>query len=124
MLYYFTCTDPLISHTIARRFQWKDLNLFKDEIPPSIPLTVTLSGKDIIVPAREVWQYLTGVRIEDQVETLDEDAIWKSRDGKLTVFWFGKFNHADIFDSKGVQRGIASVIRHQGIEENGSVNPV
>jgi hypothetical protein len=48
MLHYFTCTDPLISHTIARRFQWKDLILFKDDLPRHIPLIITLSGQDIV----------------------------------------------------------------------------
>ena len=74
------------------------------------------------MPAREVWQYMTGIQIEDQVDTIDEDAVWKSRDGMLTVFWFGKFNHADLFDSKGVQRGIANLVRVQDIDENGLVD--
>lgn len=124
MLSYFTCTDPLISHTIARRFQWKDLILFKHDIPARIHAAVVLSGKDIIVPTREVWQHLTGTRIEDRVKNIDEDTVWKSRDGKLTVFWFGNFNHADLFNARGVQKGIAKIIRHQDLDENEFVDHV
>lgn len=121
MLHYFTSTDLMISHTIARRFQWKDLILFKDDVPPNIPLTVTLSGQDIIVPAREVWHYLTGIEPEDGGH---EDTEMKSADGQMKVVWFGKFNHADMFNSKGARRGIAAVLRQQSVEANGSVSLV
>lgn len=117
MLHYFTSTDLLISHTIARRFQWKDLILFKEDVPDNVPLTVTLSGQDIIVPAPEVWYYLTGKKIEDAVGTANEDTEWTSDDEKLHVFWFAKMNHADIFATKGARRGISSLIRLQNTNE-------
>jgi hypothetical protein len=108
---------------------WIELTVFlypplPSTLPDCFTCQVTLSGNDIIVPAREVWHYLTGLQIEDRVDTTDEDAVWKSRDGKLTVFWFEQFNHADIFDSKGVQRGIATVLREQGVDENGLLHLV
>ena len=122
MLRYFTSTDLLISHTIARRFQWKDLILFKEDIPSNIPLIVTVSGRDIIVPAREVWNYLTGKKIGDRVNGPDQDTEWKSEDGKLHVFWFSDFNHADIFSgTNGARRGITSMIRLQDEGEGGFV---
>jgi hypothetical protein len=124
MLHYFTCTDPLISHTIARRFQWKDLILFKDDLPQHIPLIITLSGQDIIVPAQDVWQHLTGDEIQMDVGNVDEDTEWTSDDGKLKALWFGKFNHADIFSAKGARRGIASMVRLQHTGENGLVESV
>ena len=120
MLYYFTSTDPLVSHTIARRFQWKDLILFKEDLPQQIPLIVTLSGQDIIVPARDVWQHLT----ETARESFDEDTEWTSDDRRLKVFWFARLNHADIFSAKGARRGIASMIRLQNMSENGRVESV
>ena len=121
MLRYFTSTDLLISHTIARCFQWKDLILFKEDIPANIPLTVTLSGRDIIVPAYEVWQYLTGENREEGVNSLGKDTEWKSQDGLLHVFWFKSYNHADLFDSKGACRGIAGTIRGQNVDDGGLV---
>ena len=121
MLHYFTSTDLLIAHTIARRFQWKDLILFKEDLPPNVPLTVTLSGKDIIVPAGEVWNHLTDVKIEDAAKDVYEDTEWTRDDGSLKVFWFGQFNHAGLFASKGARRGIAELIRNQGV---GSVDSV
>lgn len=75
------------------------------------------------MPAQEVWHHLTGVKIENHVENIENDTEWKSQDGKLRVFWFGEFNHADIFNSRGAERGIASMIRHRSIEENGAANP-
>lgn len=122
MLHYFTSTDPLIAHTIARRFQWKDLILFKDDLPQHIPLVITLSGQDIIVPAQDVWQHLTGNEIE--FDSVDDDTEWTSEDGRLKVLWFGKFNHADIFSAKGARRGIASMIQLQRTRENGLVDSV
>lgn len=125
MLRYFTSTDLLISHTIARRFQWKDLILFKEDIPASIPLTVTLSGRDIIVPSQEVWNYLTETKIDDQISDTDQDTEWKSEDGLLGVFWFSKFNHADIFSGdNGARRGITSMIRRQSVVLDGFVESV
>ncbi len=124
MLHYFTCTDPLISHTIARRFHWKDLVLFKDDLPQHNPLTISLSGQDIIVPARDVWQHLTETDIEDEVDSVDEDTEWMSEDGTLKVLWFGKFNHADLFSSKGARRGIANLIRLQNMNETGLMESV
>jgi hypothetical protein len=121
MLYYFTSTDPLVSHTIARRFQWKDLILFKEDLPQHTPLTITLSGQDIIVPARDVWQHLTG---NNEVDIADEDTEWTSDDGRLKVLWFGKFNHADVFSAKGARRGIASMIQLQDTRENRLVESV
>ena len=116
MLRYFTSTDLLISHTIARIFQWKDLILFKEDIPANIPLTVTLSGRDIIVPAQEVWKYLT-----DEANEFGKDIEWKSHDGMLQVFWFNGYNHADLFDSKGACRGIVGMIRDQNMSDDGLI---
>ena len=76
------------------------------------------------MPAGEVWHYLTDTRIEDQVDNMNEDAEWKSRNGKLTVLWFGKFNHADLFNAQGVQRGIAKIVRRQNIDDNDFVDAV
>lgn len=96
----------MISHTIARRFFWSELVLFKDDLPPDMPLTVTLSGQDLIVPTAAVWAYLT----DDTPRQLDhDDCEWENY--QLKVYWFEKFDHAGLFASKGARRGIAQVAR-------------
>ncbi|KAK3702119.1 hypothetical protein LTR37_015094 [Vermiconidia calcicola] len=106
MLHYFSSTDMMISHTIARRFFWSELVLFKEDLPPNMPLTVTLSGQDLIVPTAAVWAYLT----DDSPRQVDhEDCEWEN--DQLKVYWFEKFDHAGLFASKGARRGIAQVAR-------------
>lgn len=90
----------MISHTLARRFFWNQLILFKQDLPSEMPLTVTLSGRDLIVPTREVWSYFTGADVP-----VGRDAEWQ--EGNLRVLWFDKLDHAGIFAAKGVRRGVA-----------------
>ena len=112
MLYYFSSQDMMISHTLARHFFWKEFVLFKDDIAPGIPLTVTLSGQDLIVPTTDVWEYLTDTPMSEGNgnERSTDDAEWEN--GRLKVLWFGKFNHASLFSSKGARRGMAITVRH------------
>lgn len=116
MLHYFSSRDMMISHTFARRFFWSQAILWREDVE-RIPLTVTLSGRDIIVPTNAVWNYLTDTSAAPNVSR-NEDGRDYSREqtkqwsnGLLNVLWFDQYNHADMFDSKGTVRGVIGVIR-------------
>ena len=112
MLHYFSSQDMMISHTLARRFFWKEFILFKDDLPSALPLTVTLSGKDIIVPTKDVWDYLTdAARPERNGDDPVNDVEW--RNDHLKVCWFANMNHAGVFNSKGARRGTATMVLQQ-----------
>lgn len=109
MLYYFASQDMMISHTLARHFFWSEYILWKDDIP-NLPLTVTLSGKDLIVPKEAVWRYLTSHDIHDASAQRPSDTAQSTKeheDGQLRVMWFDNFDHAGLFASKGACRGVA-----------------
>ncbi|KAF2766914.1 hypothetical protein EJ03DRAFT_344871 [Teratosphaeria nubilosa] len=116
MLNYFSSQDAMISHTLARRFFWSEYILWKEDIA-GLPVTVTLSGQDLIVPTRAVWTYLTGKDIADRDARQEDlsfrpqsDAEWT--DGTLDVRWFGKLDHAALFDTKAGRRAVANIV-HQ-----------
>lgn len=110
MLHYFSSQDMMISHTLARHFFWNEWNLWKEDIS-NLPVTVSISGQDLIVPTKDVWSYLTsGTQHKTSgAAGLGEDAEWKSE--KLQVLWFEAFDHAGLFMSKAARRAIALVIQ-------------
>lgn len=101
----------LISHTLARRFFWSEYILWKDDIRKDLPLTVVLSAKDLIVPTKEVWQYLTESSVQDEslVQSQLEGTLEWQKDN-VEVIWFKNFDHAGLFSSKGARRGVAQLI--------------
>ena len=112
MLHYFSSQDMMISHTLARRFFWKDFILFKEDLPADKLLTVTLSGKDIIVPTSDAWNYLTKTsRAGDDGDGVTGDTEWEN--GTLRVIRFADLNHAGVFNSKDLRRGVVSIVRRQ-----------
>ena len=113
MLHYFSSQDMMISHTLARHLFWKEHILFKDDIPNEVPIAVTLSGQDIVVPTRAVWEHLTNESSLEDREAVNSDDVVEWREDALKVFWFDRFNHADLFDSRGARRGLAAEVRHQ-----------
>ena len=120
MLHYFSSLDPLISHSISRPFCWSELILFKQNVI-NLPLTVTLSSRDIIVPTQAVWRYLTdssrGGGLADGSDRFDGGtAEWK--EGSMRVLWFDKLNHAGLFASRGLRRGVATLVRDYGAKDS------
>lgn len=67
----------MISHTLPCRFFWNQLILFKEDLPPGMPLTMTLSGRDLIVPTQEVWKYLTGEPAPASLKDTDGETTWE-----------------------------------------------
>lgn len=119
MLHYFSAQDMLISHTLARRFFWSEYILWDTDIDLlDLPLAVVLSAKDLIVPAPDVWAYLTGSAIGDAVaKDVERDVDRRLRgtvewkEGNREVLWFSDFDHAGLFSSRGARRGVAGIAR-------------
>lgn len=112
MLYYFASQDMMVSETLARHFFWSEYILWKDNIP-NLPLTVTLSGKDLIVPKEAVWKYLTGGDIHDASSqtSIGEGQRTREHDsGRMRVLWFDEFDHAGLFASRGACQGVARLV--------------
>ena len=112
MLYYFASQDMLISHTLARHFFWSEYILWKDDIPANFPLTVTLSGQDLIVPKEAVWRYLTRGDIHD-VSAQSGGLMQRTREfeeGEMRMMWFDDFDHAGLFASRGACGGVARLV--------------
>ncbi|KAH9840475.1 hypothetical protein Tdes44962_MAKER01675 [Teratosphaeria destructans] len=84
MLHYFSSQDAMISHTLARRFFWSEYILWKEDIA-GLPMTVTLSGQDLIVPTRAVWTYLTGEDIADKDARREDLTFRPQSDAEWTM---------------------------------------
>ena len=87
-----------------------------------MPLTVTLSGKDIIVPTQAVWNYLTGSSHATDIQRSPDGDISETHKGPLTVLRFEKFNHADLFASKSATRRLAKVVRDYSAQYGGDIS--
>ena len=90
-LWYFASRDPDIARTLARHFFWAENILWKEDLEGR-DVAVVLSGRDQIVDAKEVWQYLTGEEI-DQVR-------FKCEKDRLKVLYYAYIDHAQVFDTK------------------------
>jgi pimeloyl-ACP methyl ester carboxylesterase len=56
-LYYFASMDPGVSHTLSRHFFWNENVLWKKDLGGR-NVTVSLSGRDLIVDTQAVGRYL------------------------------------------------------------------
>lgn len=107
-LYYFASMDMGVAHTLARRFFWSENILWKEDIHGR-RLTVTLSGKDLIVNTQAVGRYLTDSKDDDK-----HDAEWQARPWTgegLDVLWFPTKDHAQVFDNPRDYRRLIQVTR-------------
>jgi pimeloyl-ACP methyl ester carboxylesterase len=57
-LYYFASMDMGVSHTLSRHFFWSENILWKEDLDGR-NVTVSLSGKDLIVDTESVGRYMT-----------------------------------------------------------------
>ena len=113
MLHYFSSQDMMISHTLARRFFWTEFILFKEDLPSGVPVLVILSGRDIIVPTKDVWNYLTDATNLEETESDATGDYAEWTDGEMKVLWFGGLNHAGLFNTKGARRAVVRQICQQ-----------
>ena len=116
-LWYFASRDPDIARTLARHFFWAENILWREDLAGE-RVAVVLSGRDQIVDAREVRQYLTG---EELAEGTEPRFFWQdSRSGSgrydskgpgdLRVLWYRDLDHAQVFDTKARRRPILDVL--------------
>ena len=126
-VHYFSATDALVAHTLARRFFWAQCVLWKEELTRNRQrrATVALGGRDCIVDAPAVGRYLAGAARgyerfvadggdEAGPAPADEADEWRSlawRGEGLDVLWFAPCDHAQIFDKKVNYMRIVEVLR-------------
>lgn len=98
-LWYFASRDPDISRALARHFFWSQNILFKEDVQDH-RLGVVISGRDQIVDAKEVKNYLT--------ESEDMDFKWEK--DKLQLLYYPDLDHAQVFDTKERRRPMVEII--------------
>jgi alpha/beta hydrolase fold len=134
VLWYFGSKDIGVAHTLARRFFWHENILWKEDLYArgleNQNVTVVLSGKDDIVNAAAVRQYLTDSSgsVQDELikETDDKEGkatidaaceevssteiTYWSR-SNLEVIWFERFHHGEAFNTKKARTIVIKAIR-------------
>ncbi|KAF3928119.1 hypothetical protein AA313_de0203831 [Arthrobotrys entomopaga] len=138
MLHYYASTDPMVAHTLCRRFFWAENILWKEDLEGK-NVVVYLGERDLIVDTGSVRKYLTGGYGSEQQEEeeegverigeFDKDGCWEKTDGRggrLKVVWCEGLDHAQVFDEKRwytrLVRDIADAsASHQRGGENGHV---
>ncbi|KAL3262601.1 hypothetical protein ABHI18_002603 [Aspergillus niger] len=113
-LWYFGSKDIGVAHTLARRFSWVDNIIWKDDLrikgdnnqEEGRNVIVVLSGKDLILDAETVGQYLMGS--SSGAWTVDNESAqaWQNRPwvGQgLQLLWYEQLDHAQVFDSENTR---------------------
>ncbi|KAF8583199.1 hypothetical protein K439DRAFT_1412365 [Ramaria rubella] len=103
-LWYFASRDIGVSHTLSRHFFWGDNIMFKEDLKGR-KVGVLLSGEDQIVDTKEVWKYLTGEKDTQPAP------IWRSDEEDLSVLWFPRLDHAQIFDKFESRRSLLELLK-------------
>lgn len=106
-LWYFACTDMMVSHTLARGFFWAENVLWKEDLRGR-DVTVSLAGRDLIVDTEAVGRYVNGVDLKG------EERAWRDKEWTGTgmeSLWFGTADHAQVFERADGRRRLANVIR-------------
>lgn len=98
-LWYFASRDPDISRALARHFFWHENILFKEDLQGH-RLAVVLSGRDQIVDANEVKDYLT--------DSADMGFRWQKDD--LEVLYYPDLDHAQVFDTAERRRPMVEIV--------------
>ena len=109
LLWYFGSKDMGVAHTLSRTFFWSENILWKNDLLGH-HASVFLGGKDAIINARQVYEYLQGARggkvgnnqnvsMHDSETTLDCPSEGNlSKDDMLNVVWSPNLDHGQIFD--------------------------
>ncbi|ORY10734.1 hypothetical protein BCR34DRAFT_566311 [Clohesyomyces aquaticus] len=107
-LFYFASRDMGVSHTLSRHFFWSENILWKEDLQGH-NVTVSLSGRDLIVDTATVKAYLTSPDDAGKEMGKWEDGIWKGDD--LNLLWFPKLDHAQVFDKKRTRQMLVDIVR-------------
>ncbi|KIW34062.1 uncharacterized protein PV07_00862 [Cladophialophora immunda] len=120
LLWYFGSKDVGVAHTLSRTFFWSENILWKDDLL-SHPATVFLNGKDSIINAPLVYEYLQATlgdeeehtnRVSFQGDEITADYNSKkavpekehSGDGRLKVVWCPDLDHGEVFDKPSLRK--------------------
>lgn len=117
-LWYFGSQDIGVAHTLARRFSWIDNIIWKEDLGVTGEnnqkdgryVTVVLSGKDLIMDAEAVGQYLVGSSSEAKKEAT---RAWKHKPWigyGLELLWYEQLDHAQVFEFEKTRRPVIRAI--------------
>ena len=130
-LWYFGSKDIGVAHTLARRFAWNENILWKEDLglnennnQGGRNVTVALGGKDLIVDAEAVGQYLMSSSSEETLtvseqaestasETRETQNAWKMKPwvgSGLEVLWYEHLDHAQVFDREKTRRPVIKAV--------------
>ena len=108
MLDYFASKDMGVAHTLSRRFFWSENIIWKEDFAGR-PVTVVLSGRDLIVNTEHVGAYLTDADAKSIETGAWKDQSWKGEG--IDIIWFGDMDHAGVFDKKSDRAKVLRVVR-------------
>lgn len=115
-LWYFASTDPCVALCLSRYFFWRENIIWKEELTAMDDAAegggrvrrraaVSLAGRDIIVDAAAVAQYLADGPDADSGGGADSQA------GSTEVLVFPKLDHAQVFDDPASCQRVVRLIR-------------
>ena len=105
-LYYFASMDMGVAHTLYRHFFWNECILWKEDVQGK-DVTVSCSGRDLIVDTKAVAKYL--VTDDEHNGVCSQTKKWKGKG--LDVLWFKDLDHAQVFDRKRDYSVLVEVIQ-------------
>jgi pimeloyl-ACP methyl ester carboxylesterase len=123
-LYYFASTDIGAAHTLARRFNWPDSILWKEDLKGR-RWTIMLSEVDIIVAAEQIGLYLTRPQGAKALDDHREGSEWKTTKwtgGQLDVIWLEGLNHAEVFDTERDRKTVIDIAMNYSAGERREVD--
>lgn len=131
-LWYFASRDPGVAHSLGRRFFWSENVMWKEDAKDLVKdgrrVTVSLSGRDLIVNTEAVGRYLADGatakaegndmgserRKEKGFGPSDTKDAWKDAEWEgngLEILWFDHLDHAQVFDTKATRGRLIKVVR-------------
>ncbi|KAF7294587.1 hypothetical protein MIND_00995200 [Mycena indigotica] len=105
-LWYFASRDADVARVLSRGFFWEEGCLWREDLDHFSArgrrkVTVVLAGKDQIVPAAQVREYLTCAEPGEWfVHAGGGCERWVAKSGLLEVVWFPRLDHATVFEKK------------------------
>ncbi|KAL4779891.1 hypothetical protein BJX76DRAFT_339452 [Aspergillus varians] len=121
VLWYFGSKDIGVAHMLARRFSWVDNIIWKEDLGTKCEenkykgrnVTVVLSGKDAIVDAETVAQYLVGSSSDASPGKQEVRQAWKGRPwvgSSIELLWYEKLGHGQVFNFENTRRPVIEAI--------------
>lgn len=107
-LFYFASKDMGVSHTLSRCFFWSENILWKEDIGDR-RMTVSLSGRDLIVDTETVGAYLAGADAATRANGEWKHRAWRGKG--LDVLWFARLDHAQVLDKASTRSVLVHIVR-------------